>query len=1567
MSTPDDRAALERARRDLAAARSDAARRALAAARAEAALADAKRVFGSDDDRTFEAIRARDEAKKRLDGARGLIRNAESTLTGAINEFIRDVPEQDFSRLDASLPIVMLPVRLETRFQRGRQMAELLIRVYPDEIVADPHEPALTEVERALGEAYWRGVWSVPERRLDEWRKLLAGNPPTRAAWIVHATTPTNVDTTPPPEAPEFPEPELKAEQWTRAVEARVLPDRWIALGYRGGTEVARAVSSAILEPLVLSLGPDLDEATAIDISGDGLTLDPALVWTVDFARAEAAGMAIRMPLTQDLAATGLDQLFVVGVKSSLGPEESAERFAELLDAHHYSRGLAFVPQGTPTNNTRAAAAGFPPRDADGTKSFATELGLPLAMPESDGARVAQAFGVPAAVFDHIEGANRDEQSAAGAMADALWPATWGYFLEQLLDIDEDDANFDSFRSYFADHVRARGHFPAFRVGGTPYGLLVASSLERWQQRGDRRSFESRLPAELKRLLPIWASQLHRVPRTGESTDPDGDLVKVLEMDASTREVRVRRVLGPDASFNLLALLAIDWTNWGSERVRLALEVARLLGRNEVASRLFAVSYDNLSFPFSGGFVIDRLQDGHEPLSETAGLDPNYIEWLRKASLEDLRNNNFPGSSPPRALLYLLLRHALLRQIGDAGDRLLVVAQLFPKSAKREAELVGMQVTGVAAEGVAARQPVPSTVWERLERPIPNVTGRLPLSRWLLEVEGQPGTQSIEAYRANLETLEDLSTAELERLLTETLDVCSHRLDPWITSLYAERLREMREARPTGAHIGAYGWVEDLRPDPGGRRTRLPAERMRELTAVAPSLGAFAALETQVSTGGHIHAPSMTHAAAAAILRSGFLSRHGENQDRYAVNLSSARVRAARFLLDAVRNGQPLGAVLGYQFERGLHEGHRPLELDKYIEPFRALFPLVANKLTPAEPGEATETVAARNVVDGLALHAAWRKNEIPFGSQGLPPVSGADRSATEAELLLLDRAIDSLADLLTAESVFQIVRGSAVTASATLDSLARGVRPPDPEIARSPRGGSTLLHKLALVIGGDAMQPAGWGAVAHTARSRAEPFLDGWLGTLLGDPAAIRCRVTYSDAVDPAVTHEREVALSELGLRPVDVLAAVTASESTPQTTGAVPATAQVSELDARIAFHVLGEPDAAVDADIEIRYAPFDPALRSFPEVAEVLHAAGALLSSARPLEPRDLLAPDRGGDEATADTLPAEVTNRANQAFVQLDAAIVALDTALAPLDIEPRPPAPNLTPLRNALLQAAAFGTPAAIPQNRKGNRADQLETLLMQAKSVRAELDRRRNEAIAATTPGAKITAIFGAAFKFLPRFIPAAGELDQALNVGPTPPPAPAAVRRWLHGAAQVRPPTRRLRHLTMLARALGVTVPDPHIVQLPHAAVPWAAETFGDDANRPLSGSVSLALLRAVAPDADDPWVGLVIDDWTELIPNRVESTAVAFHYDDPGAEAPQTVLVAVPPGNEQTWSLDTVMAILRETLELAKVRTVDGELLEQLAQVLPATYLAANPRNDTISTIFTTHVMADAVIRST
>ena len=154
-----------------------------------------------------------------------------------------------------------------------------------------------------------------------------------------------------------------------------------------------------------------------MDISGDGLQIDAALAWTMDFAEAEKAGMGFRLQLDADTAATGLDELIVLGVEGSLAPGDVVGRLAELLDGHHYERGLCFVKQGTPTNNTSAAPSGYPPDDPDGAPSFAVERGPPLAAPGASGDLVARALGIDAEVFDHIEGADRDEQAGARAMS----------------------------------------------------------------------------------------------------------------------------------------------------------------------------------------------------------------------------------------------------------------------------------------------------------------------------------------------------------------------------------------------------------------------------------------------------------------------------------------------------------------------------------------------------------------------------------------------------------------------------------------------------------------------------------------------------------------------------------------------------------------------------------------------------------------------------------------------------------------------------------------------------------------------------------------------------------------------------------------------------------------------------------------------------------------------------------------------------------------------------------------------------------------------------------------------
>ena len=96
------------------------------------------------------------------------------------------------------------------------------------------------------------------------------------------------------------------------------------------------------------------------------------------------------------------------------------------------------------------------------------------------------------------------------------------------------------------------------------------------------------------------------------------------------------------------------------------------------------------------------------------------------------------------------------------------------------------------------------------------------------------------------------------------------------------------------------------------------------------------------------------------------------------------------------------------------------------------------------------------------------------------------------------------------------------------------------------------------------------------------------------------------------------------------------------------------------------------------------------------------------------------------------------------------------------------------------------------------------------------------------------------------------------------------------------------------------------------------------------------------------------MVDEWTETVPNTRETTAVTFQFDPPDACAPQSVLLAVPPVPGEDWTADTLRQVLVETLDLAKLRAVDAETLGELAQYLPALYLAFNAKDDAVSTDF-------------
>src|SRR5262249_43329573 len=137
---------------------------------------------------------------------------------------------------------------------------------------------------------------------------------------------------------------------WRQAPQARLLPDRWIAIVHSGG-QAALSVTGNPISARV-NVGPDPnapppDAATAAAMSsGDDIGLDPEMKWLVDFNAAEAKGMAFRVTIPPAVLSTGIDSLVVFGVAASQSVTDSATKLADLFDAHHFTDGLEFLRFG---------------------------------------------------------------------------------------------------------------------------------------------------------------------------------------------------------------------------------------------------------------------------------------------------------------------------------------------------------------------------------------------------------------------------------------------------------------------------------------------------------------------------------------------------------------------------------------------------------------------------------------------------------------------------------------------------------------------------------------------------------------------------------------------------------------------------------------------------------------------------------------------------------------------------------------------------------------------------------------------------------------------------------------------------------------------------------------------------------------------------------------------------------------------------------------------------------------------------------------------------------------------
>ena len=768
-----------------------------------------------------------------------------------------------FGRLPITdCPVLLFPVRLETRIIKRENVKDtpwiLMVRIYPDQIFMVNHRTELTPDEIAAGES-WDFQAPLDTQR-EMWRTLSHRFGPRRASWIIHQSGLS---------------PETDSQQ---ASVLEVLPSRFVVYVYQHAADD---------EPKYSTTGADIDPQILKNVSPfsfaseatDGVFPE----WFFDFSAAESAGMAVTIPLKEKGPDIRFERIIAVGIKET-DSFEGRNQLKNLLDAHHYSRGLAFVEPGTPTNNTAGTRSDFSPSEEDHESSFDIEVLGPAnwnvsVPPNSYAQRSGCALGLVDEYFEvlrYLQRAGSQRDTSAEDMQTVLWPALGDFMLGYMLRGScpesqvKDEARL-SLSRHFREHVRAAGSLPTLRFGKLPYGLLPVTQFKAWEPERYSESamyeyqiYEKSLHSLLLKFFDLWSQRANDpdcVPRIGENDDADEELSQILGMAAVSNSLQSRIFLDYSLVQELPDLFE-DRSHYAdtelagniatlSHHIRDQARLLLTLGRFEREDPSLEECFKNMPLFQSIGW--QETVPIHGKLADKEGRD-----------LHALCNNS--TSPANRTLLY---------ELADRSRRLLDTwSHLGSQSG-----------------------------WLGEKTRVENAICRL-AHRFGATPVGDVGTEP-----------EQLSTPPpIDRLFREVLDLCTHRLDAWITSFATKRLAQMRDRVPDGLYLGAYGWVEDFKHIP-------------------------------LASDGFLFAASSSQGAAGAVLHNVFLGEQERqeklgkgNGDRnpYRINLTSGRVQKAMRLLDGVREGHELAELLGSRFERALHGDS--VSLDRYIDEFRNAF-----------------------------------------------------------------------------------------------------------------------------------------------------------------------------------------------------------------------------------------------------------------------------------------------------------------------------------------------------------------------------------------------------------------------------------------------------------------------------------------------------------------------------------------------------------------------------------------------------------------------------------------------------
>ena len=332
-------------------------------------------------------------------------------------------------------------------------------------------------------------------------------------------------------------------------------------------------------------------------------------------------------------------------------------------------------------------------------------------------------------------------------------------------------------------------------------------------------------------------------------------------------------------------------------------------------------------------------------------------------------------------------------------------------------------------------------------------------------------------------TVEEASDEKLRQYIVEFYDLFNYRIDAWLTGLLNHKLRNRIKKGKHSVALGCFGWIFNLKESDSKK-----AQQNNE----------------------YILAPSVNQAIAGAVLRSSYNSSLKNKKRDYdmSINLSSDRVRSAIRIIEGVQNGLSIGCILGSDLERLIHESYKQnskCELDSCIYPLRTQFPLVSQSKKDNNASEIT-------VLNGASLIKAYRQ-----ASDRLTWLKSFqlfnDKNANikyQALLELIDRIdaqYDALADVILSESVYKLTQGNQDAVDALMQAMDEMKNIPMPDVVNIPVSSAQVDGHMVVALDVDAKSQS------DDLLSNVEPKVDLWISQMVGSPSDVGVAFEVTDS----------------------------------------------------------------------------------------------------------------------------------------------------------------------------------------------------------------------------------------------------------------------------------------------------------------------------------------------------------------------------------------------------------------------------------------------------------------------